>query len=387
MDVRRVLVVGAAPLVMLGTVSQPAQAAPSAGVTVQVERWREIGLPYLWPRNRLHDVAAAGPQDVWITGQQGSVPIFSGPLGTIVWTDGNPVVRRWDGARWREYPLNDFTGTGRIGAVSAHGSEVWISGGDADGPYAARFNGSAFVAVTLPSGLHGAEVVTNAAGTWLISHEQDVNMGLFRWQDGAFVRQTIPASTHMLTDVVATGPAEAWAVGSRLVDGVGGVPMAVRWRNGAWAEVPLPGDLGARRLSSAAAAENGLWATAGPSDDNSVPVTALVRWTGTAWQRVALPADRDVKVQRITADGNGTPLLIAEHQVTGFPTVLFRRTGDTWTRLPAPTATLGAVTGVPGTSAIWAVGLKRNGDNQQPVAVTTTPCDPVSSVSSCRVDE
>ncbi|WP_030171360.1 hypothetical protein [Spirillospora albida] len=374
MDVRRVLVVGAVPLVMLGGVAAPSQAAPAAGVTVRAESWREIGLPYLWPRNRLHDVAATGPRDVWITGHQGSVPIFSGPLGTIVWTEGNPVVRRWDGARWHEYPLNGFTGGGRIATVSAHGSEVWISGHDADGPYAARFDGTAFVQVAPPSGLYALEIVTGAAGTWLISREQDVNMGLFRWEGGAFVRQPMPARTHLLTDVVATAPGEAWAVGSRLVDGVGGVPMAVRWRNGTWKEAPLPGDLGARRLSSAAATRDGVWATAGPSDDN-VPVTALIRWTGTAWTRVPLPADTDVRVQRVTADGNGAPLLVAERQVTGFPTVLFRRTGDTWTRLPAPaaTVTLQAVTGVPGTSGIWGVGLKRNGDNQQPVAVTTTP--------------
>ncbi|WP_018653559.1 hypothetical protein [Actinomadura flavalba] len=336
------------------------------------ETWREVPLPYFWPRFRLNDVAAASPANVWIGGQQGSLPIFAPPLNTVVWTDGNPVVRRWDGSRWREHALNGYGGSGAIRDVAASGQEAWVTGSAQGAPYVGRFDGTAFQRVTAPAELDDSvpSVHTGAAGTWLTGGLDGGGTALYRWQGGAFVRQQLPPRVHALADVVATGAAEAWTGGTRLVDGVGGVPLALRWRNGAWTEVPLPADLGARGLSSLAATAGGeVWATAGPADSN-VRVTAVLRRTGDAWTRVTPPADTDVRPLRLLADGTGVPVLTAERQANYFPTTLFRRTGTGWTRLPDAPAFLAGVTGVPGTSHLWGVGL-RNGE--QPVAVTTTP--------------
>jgi hypothetical protein len=131
-----------------------------------------VPLPFLWPTADLLDVAADGPGGVWIGGNQGAYCV-------MWWTtcglrsDGNPVARRWDGTAWREYPLNGWTGQGRIQAIATSGGETWIGGatgspGSSD--YLARFDGTAFQEVEKPTGAGIDMISTGPAGTWVVPY-------------------------------------------------------------------------------------------------------------------------------------------------------------------------------------------------------------------------
>ncbi|GAA1583858.1 hypothetical protein GCM10009678_78150 [Actinomadura kijaniata] len=83
--------------------------------------WRAVPLPFLWRDSGLRAVAATGPGDVRVAGYQG-YKVLPHPVNVV--SHGSPVVRRWDGAAWRGYPLNGWDGPGwapRLAAGSSRG--------------------------------------------------------------------------------------------------------------------------------------------------------------------------------------------------------------------------------------------------------------------------
>jgi len=88
---------------------------------------RTVSLPFFWPSSSLDTVAAEAPDKVWIGGLQGTSclqPIPGFPCA--VSSSGNPVVRRWTGSGWKEYPINEWSGSRAVRSVTAGGGETWI---------------------------------------------------------------------------------------------------------------------------------------------------------------------------------------------------------------------------------------------------------------------
>ncbi|POM27239.1 hypothetical protein BTM25_16500 [Actinomadura rubteroloni] len=331
--------------------------------------WHEVGLPFFWPKTGINTITAAGAGNVWFAGYQGSLPIFAPELSTIIWTSGNPVVRRWTGSGWKEYPLNGYSGTGEVNDVSA-GTETWITSNASSGPYVARFDGTAFARVTAPSDVEQLRTVhTGPAGTWLTAWRRDhAGEGLYRWRDGAFVAETLPAGLSGLTALVQTGPSEAWLGATRQQAGGGSVATTLHWTGGAWTEVPTP--TASKVLRTLAAGGPGdIWAAAADLVARWAPVESLLHWNGTAWSPVALPGGGFVP-RDVVVDGTGRAWLGGTDGTTG---VLYRRDGDTWTKqtIPLPSGAkrldLYRFAAIPGTTTLWAEGTR----DDTPVVMTT----------------
>lgn len=109
--------------------------------------WHPVAGPNLWPENKVLDMVATGPDNVWVGGYEGYVCITTAimePCKLIA--PGKPMVRRWDGSKWLNYPLNAGEATTRIDTVEAYGSEVWASASKnlvyGRETYLGRFDGS-----------------------------------------------------------------------------------------------------------------------------------------------------------------------------------------------------------------------------------------------------
>ncbi|GAA3211261.1 hypothetical protein [Actinocorallia longicatena] len=335
------------------------------------EGWREVALPFLWPRNGVEGIGASGPSDVWIAGYQGSIPIFSPPLSTIVWTDGNPVVRRWDGTAWREYPLPGFSGDGRVTRVAASASGTWVlgRGNGAQGIYLARFASGAFTRVAAPAGLSTAtDLTAGPAGIWLSGVDSSSQVFLARWDGAAWQRTPVPAGFFGLTSVTGTGANEAFATGERVrpAPGQGTRYAALRWNGTSWSETAVPDQADGADgglVSAAAAAPADVWAVGAFSTASG---SKLRRWNGSTWQSAPQPAELPYP-QRVVSDGAGRLWLAGQNEAG--TTVLLRRTSTGWSVVPAPALRLTSITALPGADVLWAAGTTAN----DRTAVMTTP--------------
>ena len=343
-----VLVAGAVAVPM------PAHAAPPDG-------WREVGLPFLWPRRTLEFVEAAGPSDVWVAGAQGQVAIPQ-PTGGVLWTLGNPVVRRLKDGQWREYPLDGWPGWSRLTGLSQYGDDVFVTGAP-DLPYVAKFDGTRFKPVSLPADVRRVFVRTGPGGTWAVAGKWG-DRSLLRWVDGAFQKVELPAG-YLLHDVAAVGPNNVWAVG-RQGEGDATRPAALHWNGKTWTSYPVP-DLGFYdSLYQVFATSSGeVWAT-DATFENNTSLWSLLRWTGSAWVKVPVPEEAQ---SPLASDGAGRLVLSGN---TSTDPAVFRWTGSGWqtTAFPSsPKADFFDVDGAPGTSALWAVAQR----DLTPVMLTNVP--------------
>ncbi|MBO2455506.1 hypothetical protein J4573_51105 [Actinomadura barringtoniae] len=352
--VRRILL---SAVLVAGVVSvpMPAQAAPPNG-------WREVGLPFLWSRRTLGFVEAAGPSDVWIAGAQGQVAIPQ-PTGGVLWTPGNPVVRRLKDGAWHEYPLDGWPGWAQVTGLSQSGDDVFVTG-PSDPPYVARFDGTRFKPVSLPAGARRVYVRPGPGGTWAVSGQWH-DRALLRWVDGAFQKVELPAG-YLLHDVVAVGPNDVWAVG-RQGEGDATRPASLHWNGKTWTSYPVP-DLGFYdSLYQVFATSSGeVWAS-DTSFENTGTLTTLLRWTGSAWVKVKVPQEAQ---SPLASDGAGR-LVLPGSTSTGTGAV-FRWTGSGWqtTEFPSsPNTRFFDVDGAPGTSALWTVAQR----DLTPVMQTNAP--------------
>jgi hypothetical protein len=259
--------------------------------------WHSVPLPFLWWQNRVEDIAAAGPDSVWIGGVQGYIPGLPLPVSY-----GNPVVRRWDGSGWKEYPLNGWTGQGSIHEVAAAPGEVWIQGG----AYMARFDGAAFQKVTPPPDVSALEAGTS--GVYAASWSDDK---VYKWNGSGWDAASLPPQARWTGNAYETvdppaaepvgaasnGPSGLYALAD--ADPYDDVPAHV-WRKtaGGWSEVPVPAGLLARTIAQDSTGT--LWVAGGTSSQYSV-----YSFDGTTWTKRYGPAIDGIS-QLVAVPGTGT---------------------------------------------------------------------------------
>jgi hypothetical protein len=191
-------------------------------------------------------------------------------------------------ARWRvSYASpNNVSQFADVVALSAH--DVWAAGTVAPpGPLTARrpilrhWNGSAWVAVALPSKFSHADLFAIAAssptdvwvfGQWHNSGGLDVHAFALRWT-GAWSVVGFWPTNNLVNSAVVFGPKNAWIFGG----------LGVRHFNGlGWTRFKLSYSL--NRASAISA--NDIWAVGG---DNATGKPVLSRWNNGQWKLHALP--------------------------------------------------------------------------------------------------
>ncbi|MEU8804316.1 hypothetical protein [Spirillospora sp. NPDC048819] len=351
--------IGAVP----DTPSSTAAAAQAASARAADGEWRRVGLPFLWPNAGLADIAAAGPSDVWAAGAQGAfcIPQIAS-WGCYVQSDGNPVVRHWNGSAWEEFSLPGWNSHGPITSIGTVASDdVWVSTPPHVEPaYLAHFDGTAFTRIDPPETGMRVEVHGGAAGAWLSATGGDAP--LYRWTGGAWQ----PAQGTGLTyveDVRARTATDAWAVGRGADDHA----AAAHWDGDSWTPVDYPrDDRGLTKVLPVSATD--VWAAVDGAE-------YVVRWNGATWSQIDLPSG--VKWVELAVDGAGTVWVGGREwiNVDGYDKwrpVLLSYAGGTWQRtvlsMPwgADEMTVHGLTTVPGTGALWLAATASNG----PVVLT-----------------
>jgi hypothetical protein len=324
-------------------------------------------MPFFWPTFGYNDVSAEAPGKVWIAGVQGSFCVQWFPMTPCVLSSsGNPVVRHWDGARWREYPITGWTGEGRMDAVEAGGGEVWVRGyrHQAQQGYLARFDGRAFVPVAPPDGEQVWTMRSGPGGLWLVTWSPEGRHALYRRTGDAWTPVEVPSGLRWINHLRFRTPTDGWAVGMTHPApnnyGDDDVPAIAHWDGSSWTSVtphsgPGPGE---RLVAVAPVAADDVWA---------ITLRSVIRWNGASWTTVPAPEGMH-EPRNLIVDGTGTIWLVAGVDATR--SALYRRDGDTWTQVTVPSMTsFTDVAAVPGTDTLWGLSY---GDGR-PAVVTNTP--------------
>ncbi|MFB4308983.1 hypothetical protein [Actinomadura sp. GTD37] len=317
------------------------------------DAFTSVPLPFLWPRAELQDVAADDSGGVWIGGAQGAY--------CVMWFDtcglfsnGSPVVRRWNGSAWTEYSLKGWTGQGQIRSITSSGGETWVGGGtfgpSGSSDYLARFDGTAFQKVDKPTGVDLDVISTGPAGTWVsqIAVGDGSPFRLHKRTGSTWTGYDLPLRSA--SDLQALTATDAWAVGSRYGDsGEGTAPAIAHYDGSAWTSVtppPTPADVDDSFVKVAPVGADDVWA---------LTRKYLTHWNGADWTVVPLP-DGLTSAGDLAVDGNGAPWVASSQDGAPSP---YRYSGGTWhpAALPAGLA-MHDITAMPGTSAIWGVAHK-----------------------------
>jgi hypothetical protein len=274
--------------------------------------WRPVVLSGSTGNDTLFDVDAVSGTEAWAVGA--SYRLFS-RTGTL--------VARWDGSAWTQEatPNANPAGVNTLSGVAAAGGTTWAVGNYLEpGTYASR-----------------ALVLQRTGGTWRISTAPRV------------------LATEFLHAVDATGPADAWAVGSGSDDNGSGAPVALRWNGSTWRSMPPPG-AGATALSAVEAlTPTDVWAAgyARSGTDGDQPYVA--RFDGTSWRRVATPT--------ISGGGRLTDIvalsatnIVAVGTVGTGTSLVLHWDGSAWTREAVPGAVNLNGAAAAGPDRFWAVG-------------------------------
>ncbi|MEU8797416.1 hypothetical protein [Spirillospora sp. NPDC048819] len=346
---------GAAAVLVVSLTAQPASAA---------DTWRKVNLPFLWPGAGVNDITAAAPDNVWIAGIQGSFcwqPVPMWPC--TIRSAGNPVVRQWDGSRWREYPINGWIypeADASMRAVVVGGGETWIVGASGN-EYLAAFNGRAFEPAEPPGdgslvGIHGGP-----AGVWM-SMSKAGEESLYRRAGGAWTRTPVPADLRYINDIEARTPTDAWAVGQTEPDrnsyGSPEFPAIAHWDGTSWTTVPAHIQSGpsARLLRVAPVGPDEFWATTSDT---------LLHYDGGTWTEIQAPEGS--AINDLVTDEAGTPWAVI--RTNTWENQLFRYSDGAWQEAQdSPTAAIWDLDAVPGTGELWTSG----GDGESPAVWTNS---------------
>ncbi|WP_433334065.1 hypothetical protein [Spirillospora sp. CA-294931] len=166
--------------------------------------------------------------------------------------------------------------------------------------------------------------------------------GPSRWRD---VPSPALASVVTLSDVTATGPANAWAVGWDKAP----APVILRWNGRDWTRQPVPEGTAGRLTGVTASGPRRAWAVADPYDSPAGSAVALF-WNGRTWNKVGYPAD--LQPGPVSAAPGRPAWSLGWNSSTNTASAL-RFLGGTWVRQPVP---------LPAESPLWTLSARAEND-------------------------
>jgi len=249
-------------------------------------------------------VSAASPRVAWAVGSAGEG------------TSGQPLVARWDSARWRvtdgpvlpPAPASAFFGYGSGAAFSAvaalSADDAWAVGSrpttTGTRPFIARWVGGRWRLAVSPDTSRDSTLRAVAAvsprDVWAVGDAHGTRTLVEHW-DGRIWRLVptprLSGQDVRLTGVAALSAASAWVVGTTgsAVDS-SRRGLVERWDGLRWRVLPLPQpsvvDDALAGISASSATD--IWVVGSAEGNDYASVPLVERWTGTTWRVVARPA-------------------------------------------------------------------------------------------------
>lgn len=281
-------------------------------------QWKRFDFP---KGTFLSEVTAIAPNDVWAVGTAERVE------NSERFT--KPLAMHWDGSSWRDVPVPGRGARSSLIAVAAvSADDVWAIGSPGQGgplanhPFIVHWDGKEWQAVETPA---------------------------------------VPGANFMaLRSIDAIAVNDVWVVGKSDA-APGELPLSLHWDGQQWSVIPVT-DQGGDMSTVVALAPNDVWAAA---DRNR-----FFHWDGSRWQSVPPPEEAKGYYHTLAPDGSGgilaagslrpcEPESCQDNNNAEPHMLVVRWNGTTWTPIPPPVDAGGSVyamSTVPGTDVVWAVG-------------------------------
>jgi hypothetical protein len=245
------------------------------------------------------------------------------------------VILRWDGTAWRQVPTPDPQATHLTGVTTFAGKGAWATGAipqDSPTPpptIIERWDGTAWQRVPGVQPAQNAGGLSDVAATsprnaWAVGSTL-YNPLIEHW-NGTSWQPTIGTLNGGFNAVSATSARNAWAVGSTIYN-----PLIEHWNGTAWQRIPSPNPGSQGQLYDVVAVTaRDAWAV-GDYTANTGIKALILHWDGTAWHRVpGVPGEElrgvaAVSAQDVWAVGG-----------TGTGTLILHWNGIRWQRVAAP---------------------------------------------------
>jgi hypothetical protein len=291
-------------------------------------------------------VIASGPRDAWAFGANDLSGSSTSPQ--------EPVAVHWNGTAWQASTLPSGLNSEIIAASAVSASNVWAV--TQFGGYVLHWNGVMWsVATQLPGSSGGFGQLTgvtalSSTDVWAFGGS-GFTSGLGTWHyDGATWTQQTGAASD-IPSASAVSASNIWAVGS---DGNAPQDEIVHYDGTAWQAVAASALTGVQfGSSSLALSATNVWATGEKPPSSTM---FLVHFNGNAWSQVALPWT--MRFGGLIPDGQGGLWMFAA-DTTGNSWAVHRSAGGTWSRTEIALLSSGgpaALAMIPGTTSLWAAG-------------------------------
>ena len=288
--------------------------------------WSQVAAPAT-PGNTalLLGVSASGATDAWAVGRtQVNKSSFEG------------LALHWNGAAWSVSPgfpgaLSMFGGASAVGVADIGPDDAYAIGDSVATAVGSlvHWNGTAWSPVTLPLPPHAnsnttlnAISATGPGDAWIVGTFLDSANGrneTFSEHFNGTAWSVLPMppvkspnlnAFFQLNGIKANGPRDVWAVGDR---GVTDVPSSqktlIEHFNGtSWSIVPSPspGSIDALSGVTTSNASNSVWAVGGDTPAGmSAQQTLTLNWNGTTWNVVASPTPAPAGHDKLPAGAAG----------------------------------------------------------------------------------
>jgi hypothetical protein len=326
--------------------------------------------------NLLNGVSASSPNDAWAVG---SLCCSMRNSGT------GALLEHWDGDAWTLVPGPDARFLDEVlnGVAAISPSDAWAvgrvkqSGYGGGTPLILHWDGSAWQAVTPPSGVTGelrAVSSDTLGGAWAVGDDGHGHPLALRCDVAACALVTLPqaGTVGRLRGIAAVAPNDVWAVGES-----DNKTLVMRWSGADWSVVASPNPDRDVNILSAVAGVSGsdVWAVGHQDQDKAntgVPPgtrTLAMHWDGTGWNVASAPnVDDNDSLRGVAATNAAAITAVGTFQDEGGEIPVLRTLGvqwggSAWATLATPNVgatdnLLRAAAPIPGTPDVWAVGLR-----------------------------
>ena len=349
-------------------------------------KWSKVASPNVGTSsNSLNGVAAISSNDVWAVGD------YANSNGGLTFTE------HWNGSKWKVVPspnVNNSLSNSLSGVAAIAANNVWAVGSYNDPSNTVltlieHWDGSQWSIVQSPNVPFVFNTLTaisfvSATDIWAVGNLSGNNgfQPLFEHWNGTSWSIVQSQGAGQLNAVAAIASNDVWAVGT--ISGSNIQTLTEHWNGSAWSVVSSSGPgLAINHLNAVVAlSTNNVWA-AGDDTDTEGPSAGFSplfeHWNGTAWSVVAGPMRGTSDfVNAIAAVSASDIWAVGNYRASLGPygpyfTFIEHWNGKSWNKVKSPNPGTGyddllAVAGVPATSSVWAVGIKRNGVTYQTLA-------------------